>query len=153
MITEVKVESQESSKVDTVVITPEELHQRLDAGGSNLTLLDLRESWEWDIARIEGSQLITRENCDSILSTLDKDREIILVDWKQDRSPSFVQWLLQRGFSYAKCLEGGIDAWSDKVDPSIARYEIDEDDGYRYEDIFEDTPDNEQNGDHHDHDH
>ena len=153
MITEVKVESQETLKVNTAVISPEELHQRLDAGGSNLTLLDLRESWEWDIARIEGSQLITRENSESILSTLNKDRELVLVDWKQDRSPSFVQWLLQRGFSYAKCLEGGIDAWSDKVDPSIARYEIDEDDGYRYEDIFEDGPDNEQNDNQHDHDH
>ena len=81
----------------------------------------------------------------------DKDRELILIDWKQDRSPSFVQWLLQRGFSYAKCLEGGIDAWADKIDPSIARYEIDEDDGYRYEDIFEDDPGDEPNEDHHDH--
>ena len=116
-------------------------------------MLDLRASWEWDIARIEGSQLITRENSESILSTLDKDRELVLIDWKQDRSPSFVQWLHQRGFSYAKCLEGGIDAWSDKIDPSLARYEIDEDDGYRYEDIYEDTPDNEQNDGHHDHDH
>ena len=153
MITEVKVDNKETSNVNTAVISPEELHNRLDAGSSNLTLLDLRESWEWDIARIEGSQLITRENSESILSTLDKDRELILIDWKQDRSPSFVQWLLLQGFSYAKCLEGGIDAWSDKVDPSIARYEIDEDDGYRYEDIFEDTPDNKQNDDHHDHDH
>ena len=152
MITEVKVESQDTSKMSTAVISPEDLHQRLDAGGSNLTLLDLRESWEWDIARIEGSQLITRENSESILSTLDKNRELILIDWKQDRSPSFVQWLLEKGFSYAKCLEGGIDAWSDKVDPAIARYEIDEDDGYRYEDIFEDAP-NEQNDDPRDHDH
>ena len=151
MITEVKVEIPENTKIDTVVITPEELHQRLDAGGSNITLLDLRESWEWDIARIEGSKLITRENSEEILATLDKDRELILIDWKQDRSPSFVQWLLQRGFSYAKCLEGGIDAWADKIDLSIARYEIDEDDGYRYEDIFEDDPGDEPNEDHHDH--
>ena len=148
MITEVETETQGIQQVDFAVISPEELHTRLDAGGSNLTLLDLRESWEWDIARVEGSQLITRENSESILSSLDKDRELILIDWKQDRSPSFVKWLLQQGFSYAKCLEGGIDAWADKVDPSLARYEIDEDDGYRYEDIFEDDPDNEQNDDH-----
>ena len=153
MITDIKVENPEDLKIDTAIISPEELHQRLDSGASNLTILDLRESWEWDIAKIEGSQLITKENSGSILSTLDKDRELILVDWKQDRSPSFVRWLLQRGFSYAKCLEGGIDAWSDKIDPSLARYEIDEDDGYLYEDIFEDAPDNEKNNDQHDHDH
>jgi len=150
LITEVKVENQDSQSVDLTVITPEALDNRLSAGGSNLILLDLRESWEWDIAHIEGSQLITRENSESILSNLKKDGELILIDWKQDRSPSFVKWLLQQGFSYAKCLEGGIDAWSDKIDPSLARYEIDEDDGYRYEDIIDDgSEENEA----HQHDH
>ena len=150
LITEVKVENQDSQSVDLIVITPEALDNRLSAGGSNLILLDLRESWEWDIAHIEGSQLITRENSESILSNLKKDGELILIDWKQDRSPSFVKWLVQQGFSYAKCLEGGIDAWSDKIDPSLARYEIDEDDGYRYEDIIDDgSEENEA----HQHDH
>ena len=150
LITEVKVENQDSQSVDLTVITPEALDNRLSAGGSNLILLDLRESWEWDIAHIEGSQLITRENSESILSNLKKDGELILIDWKQDRSPSFVKWLLQQGFSYAKCLEGGIDAWSDKIDPSLARYEIESDDGYRYEDIIEDGP---EENDTHQHDH
>ena len=137
LITEVKVENQDSQSVELTVITPEALDNRLSSGGSNLILLDLRESWEWDIAHIEGSQLITRENSESILSNLKKDGELILIDWKQDRSPSFVKWLVQQGFSYAKCLEGGIDAWSDKIDPSLARYEIESDDGYRYEDIID----------------
>ncbi|MDP7174501.1 MAG: hypothetical protein QF742_12780, partial [Alphaproteobacteria bacterium] len=66
---------------------------------------------------------------------------------------SFVQWLFQRGFSYAKCLGGGIDAWADKIDSSLNRYEIDEDDGYRYEDIFEEESPSEQSDDHLDHDH
>ena len=150
LITEVKVENQDSQSVELTVITPEALDNRLSSGGSNLILLDLRESWEWDIAHIEGSQLITRENSESILSNLKKDAELILIDWKQDRSPSFVKWLLQQGFSYAKCLEGGIDAWSDKIDPSLARYEIESDDGYRYEDIIDEG--SEQN-DTHQHDH
>ena len=150
LITEVKVENQDSQSVDLTVITPEALDNRLSSGGSNLILLDLRESWEWDIAHIEGSQLITKENSESILSNLKKDGELILIDWKQDRSPSFVKWLVQQGFSYAKCLEGGIDAWSDKIDPSLARYEIESDDGYRYEDIIDEGP--EQN-DTHQHDH
>ena len=150
LITEVKVENQDSQSVDLTVITPEALDNRLSSGGSNLILLDLRESWEWDIAHIEGSQLITRENSESILSNLKKDGELILIDWKQDRSPSFVKWLVQQGFSYAKCLEGGIDAWSDKIDPSLARYEIESDDGYRYEDIIDEG--SEQN-DTHQHDH
>ena len=150
MITEVKVENSDTQQADLSVISPEELHNRISAGGSNLLLLDLRESWEWDIAHIEDSQLITRENSKSILLNLEKDRELILIDWKQDRSPSFVKWLVQQGFSYAKCLEGGIDAWSDKIDPSLSRYDIESDDGYRYEDIIEDGP---EENDTHQHDH
>ena len=150
MITEVKVEDSDTQQTDLSVISPEELHNRISSGGSNLILLDLREGWEWDVAHIEGSQLITRENSESVLSNLEKDRELILIDGKQDRSPSFVKWLLEQGFSYAKCLEGGIDAWSDKIDPSLARYEIESDDGYRYEDIIEDGP---EENDTHQHDH
>ena len=149
-ITEVAIESPDAKQIDLAVITPEQLSGRLSSGESNLILLDLRESWEWDIARIESSQLITKENCESILSSLQKDQELILIDWKQDRSPSFFKWLYDQGFSYAKCLEGGIDAWSDKIDPSLARYEIDEDDGYRYEDIFNEGP---KPDDSHQHDH
>lgn len=150
LITEVKVENLEVQSLDLNVITPEELNNRLSGGGSNLILLDLRESWEWDIAHIEGAQLITRENSASILSDLQKDAELILIDWKQDRSPSFVKWLVQQGFAYAKCLEGGIDAWSDKIDPSLARYEIESDDGYRYEDIIEEGS---EDNDSHQHSH
>lgn len=119
-------------------ISPFELEQRIEsAGTAGMALLDIREKWEWDIAMIEGSQLITRENNESIMSSLGKDQEIILIDWKLDRGPSFQKWLTQRGFTNVRCLQGGIDAWSEAVDTGLARYDIDEDDGYRYEDIIE----------------
>jgi rhodanese-related sulfurtransferase len=139
-ITDVERVEMESTQDPANVMSPEELHQRLDTSGSgNMRILDIREEWEWNIAKIEGSQLVTRENCESILSAIDKKEELVLIDWKQERSPSFQNWLLQRGFSCVKCLEGGIDTWADKVDPSLPRYEIDEDDGYRYEDILEEN--------------
>ncbi len=71
------------------------------------------------------------------MSSLGKDQEIILIDWKQDRGPSFQKWLTQRGFTNVRCLQGGIDAWSEAVDTRLSRYDIDEDDGYRYEDVIE----------------
>ncbi|NIQ01132.1 MAG: hypothetical protein GWM98_12565, partial [Nitrospinaceae bacterium] len=70
---------------------------------------------------------------------LDKNSEIVLIDWKGDRSPSFQKYLTEHGFTQVKGLEGGIDAWSEKVDTRLSRYDIDEEDeGYRYEDIFDD---------------
>lgn len=120
------------------IISPQDLEERMRPGAPKPVLLDIRENWERDIAIIQGSQLVTRENSESIISSLDKDEEIVLIDWKQDRSPSFRKWLVQRGFTQVKCLKGGIDAWAEKVETRLNRYDIDEDDGYRYEDIIGD---------------
>jgi len=120
------------------VITPEELKLQIESGRTDLVLLDIREKWEHDIAKIEGATLITRDNSEKIITTTPKDREVVLIDWKGDRAPSFQKWLSERGFTNVKCLEGGIDAWSEKVNTHLARYDIDsEDDDYRYEDIFD----------------
>jgi rhodanese-related sulfurtransferase len=119
-------------------ITPEELKSQIESGRTDLVLLDIREKWEHDIAKIEGATLITRDNCENVLTTTPKDREVVLIDWKGDRAPSFQKWLGDRGFTNVNCLEGGIDAWSEKVNTHLARYDIDsEDDDYRYEDIFD----------------
>lgn len=129
----------EFSKKSVGTISPPDLKARIESGDKNLVLLDIRERWEHDIANIEGAQLITRENNESVLGSLGKDREIVLIDWKGDRAPSFVKWLTQRGFSNVKGLDGGIDAWAASVDSRLARYDIDEDKDYRYEDIIEEA--------------
>jgi rhodanese-related sulfurtransferase len=119
------------------VIAPAELRDKLKSGSANLVLLDIREKWERDIACIDEAILITSENNESVLSSLQDNQEIVLIDWKQDRGPSFQKWLMQRGLSNIKCLQGGIDAWAESIDTQMARYDIDEDDEYRYEDILE----------------
>ena len=125
---------------NVAVIAPEALKAKLKAG-EDVTLLDIRESWERDIASIDGAQSITRENCESVIQGLAPDQQVVLIDWKQDRSPSFLKWLTQRGLQNIHCLEGGIDAWAEKVETRLNRYDIDEDDGYRYEDIIEEQED------------
>ena len=134
MITDVMADEAKQTLRIIATIAPKDLKTRIDSG---MKILDIRERWEYDIAHIEGSQLITRENCEAVLESLGKDSEIVLVDWKGDRSPSFQKWLAQRGFSNVKGIEGGIDAWAAEIDSRLARYDIDEDKDYRYEDIVE----------------
>ena len=123
--------NREFAEKNIAVMTCEELKQRIDSGNKPV-LLDIRESWERDISKIEGSHIINSENNDHIMGTFEKDREIVLIDWKQDRSPSFQKWLNQRGFANVKCLEGGIDLWSEKIETRQNRYDIDEDDEEGY---------------------
>ena len=145
--------NKEHAEKNVAIITCEELKQKIDSDNKPV-LLDIRESWERDISKIEGSHIINAENNEHIMGTFEKDREIVLIDWKQDRSPSFQKWLSQRGFTSIKCLEGGIDLWSEKIDTKLNRYDIDEDDGYRYEDILEEDDDgHDDHEDHEGHDH
>jgi peptidyl-prolyl cis-trans isomerase C len=145
--------NKEFSEKNVSIITCEKLKEKMDSAEKPV-LLDIRESWERDISKIEGSHIINAENNEHVLSSFEKDREMVLIDWKQDRSPSFQKWLTQRGYTNVQCLEGGIDLWSEKIDTHNNRYDIDEDDGYRYEDIL-DEPDDHEGHDHegHDHDH
>lgn len=123
------------------LISPEDLKGKMNAGDSNLKILDIRERWEYDIAKFNGAEFITQETVESILGNLKPENEIVLVDWKGDRGPSFQKYLAERELLNVKTLEGGIDAWADRIDPSVARYEIDEeDDDYRYDDVFDDQP-------------
>ena len=89
-ITDVERVEMESAQDPANVMSPEELHQRLDACGfGNPTILDIREEWEWNIAKIEGSQLVTRENCESILSAIDKNKNWYSSTGSRSEVPAF----------------------------------------------------------------
>ncbi|GIS85144.1 MAG: hypothetical protein CM1200mP16_14440 [Nitrospina sp.] len=80
--------NKEFSEKNIAIMTCEQLKAKLDEGNKPV-LLDIRESWERDISKLEGSHIINAENNEHVLSSFEKDREMVLIDWKQDRSPSF----------------------------------------------------------------
>ena len=98
-----------------------EVKQRLDRG-DKITLVDVREQWEWDLARIEGATLIPLRELESRASELNQDDEIVIYCHMGVRSLKAVFYLQQRGFTNLKNLSGGIDAWSSTVDPNVPRY-------------------------------
>lgn len=102
-------------------ITVEELKKLRDAKTSH-TLLDVREQDEFDTARIEGSILIPLQQVPQRLGELEKDAKIVVHCHHGGRSARATGFLLQNGFKDVSNLEGGIDAWSDRVDPSVPRY-------------------------------
>jgi adenylyltransferase/sulfurtransferase len=102
-------------------ITPKELKSRIDKG-DKLVLLDVREPWENQLAKLENSTLIPLGTLSTSLSQLDKNAEIIAYCHHGMRSGDATGLLLQQGFSNVKNLVGGIDAWSVQVDGSVPRY-------------------------------
>jgi len=102
-------------------INPTELKSRLDKG-EKLVLLDVREQWEYDLAKLNGSMLIPLGILPQSLNKLDRDSEIICICHHGMRSADATNFLLQQGFQKVKNLVGGIDAWSAQVDRTVQRY-------------------------------
>jgi rhodanese-related sulfurtransferase len=103
-------------------ITTEELKRKLDAK-EDFLLLDVREPWEFEVARIDGAKLIPMGDVPSRAHLeLDPEEEIVVLCHHGVRSMNVTVWLRQQGFEKARSMRGGIDAWSQSIDAGIARY-------------------------------
>lgn len=105
---------------DYGTITPGELKARLDSG-DHPELLDVREPWEYEAARIEGSRLIPLAQMPERVSDLDPAKETVVICHHGARSAYVTQALTQAGFSNVLNLEGGLDSYS-QVDENVPRY-------------------------------
>jgi adenylyltransferase/sulfurtransferase len=103
------------------VIEPKDLFGLLSSG-ARLELLDLRIEPEFQILRIEGARLCTRALVDEMFSRWPKDTAIVFYDHFGPVGIEAVAAVSRRGFTNARALRGGIDAWSREVDPLIPRY-------------------------------
>jgi adenylyltransferase/sulfurtransferase len=104
----------------TQSITPSELKERLDTG-DHPELLDVREPWEFELARIEGSRLVPMVELSERVLELDPAAETVVICHHGTRSAYVTRALTQAGFARVYNLEGGLDAYSD-VDGSVPRY-------------------------------
>ena len=104
-----------------LAISPKELKASLDKG-DKLVLVDVREEWEFSLAKLDGSILIPLGTLPQSLARLNRDSEIIAICHHGMRSADATNFLLQQGFTNVKNLVGGIDAWSTQVDRTVPRY-------------------------------
>ena len=98
-----------------------ELKQKMDAR-EPFELIDVRETYEYEIARIDGARLIPLGEIAERADELRRDRPIVFHCHSGRRSAEAVRLLQQRGFGNIYNLEGGIDAWSDQIDPGVPKY-------------------------------
>ena len=103
-------------------ITASALKARLDAG-ERIQVIDVRQPNEYAYAKIEGSRLIPLGEILSRIDELDPAAEAVVYCHMGGRSARAIQALEQYGYSGKLYnLAGGINAWSDEVDPSIPKY-------------------------------
>jgi rhodanese-related sulfurtransferase len=105
-------------------ITPRVAKLRMDAG-EKLRLIDVREPFEFQQARIAGAELIPMGTVPTQLQHLDAvadDETLIVYCHHGVRSLQVVNWLREQGVAACQSMSGGIDQWSREIDPSVPRY-------------------------------
>jgi rhodanese-related sulfurtransferase len=102
--------------------TPQEVASALKSDNQP-RLIDVRNPAEWQLAKIEGAQLITEELHHSIMGW-PKETPMVFYCHTGTRSMDAAAYFTGHGFTNVKSMTGGIDAWSQTVDKAVPRYEI-----------------------------
>ena len=103
-------------------ITPLEVQRRMEAG-ERLRLIDVREPAEFQLARIEGAELIPMADIPGALAALEGDqRPLVVLCHHGVRSYRVVCWLREQGVAACQSMAGGIERWSAEVDSKVPTY-------------------------------
>ena len=99
-------------------ITVQELKKKIDNNEPH-QLIDVREDYEYETGNINGIHIPMGEIAASI-EKIATDKPVIVQCRSGKRSASVIQFLESKGVQNLHNLEGGILAWKDEIDPSIA---------------------------------
>jgi rhodanese-related sulfurtransferase len=109
------------TQVNEGEITVTEVKQKIDRG-DNFVLIDVREPHEYKIASIPAAKLIPLGEFPKHLGEFDQEADIVIHCKSGMRSAKACGIMRQAGFQHVRNMVGGILAWSDQVDPSVAKY-------------------------------
>lgn len=110
-------------------ITVTELSEKLKSD-EKFILLDVREEWELDQAKITDSRLqvtpmsrLANEGPNSLPESVQKkENPVYVLCHHGNRSKQVTMWLAQQGYEHVFNVSGGIDAFANKIDSSIGVY-------------------------------
>jgi rhodanese-related sulfurtransferase len=103
-------------------ISPVSLKEKLQTN-QEMILIDVRQSWEYKICHIEGSQNIPLTALPDVVEEIPNGKMIVTICHHGVRSKQAAFMLSQfGGFSHVVSLQGGVEAWAQEIDPTMERY-------------------------------
>ena len=105
-----------------LLIQPSGLQKRLE-NGEAILLLDIRSREEHDAVRLPGSKFLSQELQNDLFAR-PPEQPIVLYDHRGRDVLDRCAWFHGHGLKNALALAGGIDAWSQDVDPGVQRYRL-----------------------------
>jgi sulfur-carrier protein adenylyltransferase/sulfurtransferase len=112
--------SKENENPDEVTV--QDMKKALDNPKLGIKVIDVREPFEYEIARIEGVPLLPMSQLQQRFTELDPNTQYYLLCKVGARSHSAAEFLREQGFKYVKNVKGGTNAWADEIDRNLPRY-------------------------------
>src|ERR1044071_3587606 len=106
-----------------ILIEPKELAAWLERDKS-VRLLDVRSREEFEAVHLEGSVLMSQPVTREIMAEGTNTRPLVIIDHQGRQGLDAAAYFLGHGLANVRCLRGGIDAWSQEVDPKLPRYRV-----------------------------
>lgn len=98
--------------------------KQLQEDGAEFLLLDCRETQEHEIGVIAGAQLLPMSELQTRHEELadHKTSHLVVYCHHGMRSAQVANWLREQGYTQTQSMAGGVDQWSQEIDPSVPRY-------------------------------
>ncbi len=103
-----------------IQVEPAQVKAWLDAG-EEFSFIDVRTPEEWAMAKIEGAELLDYEDSGKYMG-LPKERRLVFSCHHGIRSLDVASYFIGHGFTQVHSMRGGIQAWSEEVDPAVPKY-------------------------------
>jgi rhodanese-related sulfurtransferase len=91
---------------------------------NSVKLVDVRSREEYDAVHINDSLLLSQPVMHEIMSQWPRNQSLVIIDHQGKTGLDAAAYFLGHGFENVRCLRGGIDAWSQEVDPKLPRYRL-----------------------------
>ena len=121
-------------EVTAHIIASHEEDQRLQISPGDLAnaleedpaarIIDVRTREEFEAVHIEGAILLSQDLMQEIIARWDREALLAIIDHRGTRSMDAAAYFAGHGFTKARSVRGGIDAWSIEVDRNLPRYEL-----------------------------
>jgi rhodanese-related sulfurtransferase len=108
-----------------IFIAPKDLAD-LRKGDPSVRLVDVRSREEFEAVHIDGSLLLSQDVMRQVMSDGSNTRPLVIVDHQGKQGLDAAAYFMGHGLQNVRCLRGGIDAWSQEVDPKVRRYRLGE---------------------------
>lgn len=93
-----------------------------DAARPAPVIVDVREPWELEVCRIDGTTAIPLGQLAARVGEIAPGRPVVCVCHHGARSQHAAMLLRNAGVAEVYNLRGGVAAWADDVDPAMPRY-------------------------------